>query len=100
MNARSAGALFLVDCRSALNAFCRGADHFEDPFRLREHRHMATVELIVGCIHALCRQRYLDNISVGNLAPNIRKLLFDYSLLASGSKSRILMKHSLPTAVS
>src|ERR1700720_4044512 len=36
-----------------LNSFCRGANHIEDPFRLREHRNVAAVELI-GCgTHAL-----------------------------------------------
>src|SRR5215469_11681870 len=40
-------------CGSVSNGVCGGADYVEDAFRLGEHRHMAAVEFIGGCAHAL-----------------------------------------------
>src|ERR1700746_2079771 len=37
----------------SLNGFRCGANHVDDTFRLGEHRHVAAVELIAGCPHAL-----------------------------------------------
>src|SRR5207248_2404681 len=39
--------------RGRLNCFCGGTDYIDHPFRLGEHRHVAAVELIGGCAHAL-----------------------------------------------
>src|SRR5215470_8473102 len=39
--------------RGSLNSFCGGTDYVNDTFRLGEHRHVAAVELIGGCPHAL-----------------------------------------------
>src|ERR1700720_5049213 len=36
-----------------LNSFCGGADDVEHAIRLGEHWHVAAVELIGGCAHAL-----------------------------------------------
>src|SRR6266567_1686047 len=47
-------ALGTLRCyRGSLNGFRRGANHVDDTFRLGEHRHVAAVELIAGCPHAL-----------------------------------------------
>src|SRR5215470_10407429 len=40
-------------CGSVSNGVCGGADYVEDAFRLGEHRHMAAVEFVGGCAHAL-----------------------------------------------
>ena len=43
----------LRSCGGFLNGFCCGLDYVDDAFRLREHRHMAAVEFVDGCAHAL-----------------------------------------------
>src|SRR6266576_1874263 len=40
-------------CGSCSNCLCSGADDVEHALGLREHRHVAAVELIGGCAHAL-----------------------------------------------
>src|SRR5713101_7968447 len=40
-------------CDGSLNSFRCGSNHVDDAFGLGEHRHMAAVELIGGCAHAL-----------------------------------------------
>src|SRR6266404_3066169 len=44
-------------CRgSSLNSVCGGTDYVGDAFRLGKHWHMAAVELVGGCIHALGKE--------------------------------------------
>ena len=65
--------------RGSLNGLRCGANHVDDTFRLGEHRHVAAVELIAGCPHALGKK----TLQIGmhgkwSFLPTMYQLGFDF----------------------